>query len=42
MCERLIIMAMETRELTKEECDIIADYSQQLHATTNPLCEKQK
>jgi len=25
MCERPIIMAMETRELTKEKCDKIAD-----------------
>ena len=42
MCERLIGLALQTGELSSEECDIVAYYANELHQTTHPLCEKHK
>jgi hypothetical protein len=42
MCERLIGLALQTGELSAEECDIVSYYAQELQQTTNPLCEKYK
>ena len=42
MCERLIGLALQTGELTAEECDIISYYAKELHLTTHPMCEKHK
>jgi hypothetical protein len=42
MCERLIGLALQTGELSAEECDIISYYAQELQQTTHPLCEKHK
>jgi hypothetical protein len=40
MCERLIGLALQTGELSSEECDIISYYAKELHDTAHPLCEK--
>ena len=40
MCERLISLALQTGELSPEECDVISFYAQELHDKTNPLCTK--
>jgi len=40
MCERLIGLALQTGQLSAEECDIISYYAKELHQTTHPLCEK--
>jgi hypothetical protein len=40
MCERLISLAMQTHELSGDECDAIAYYAQELHEKTHPLCTK--
>ena len=42
MCERLIGLALQTGELSAEECDIVSYYANELHLTTHPLCEKHK
>lgn len=42
MCERLIGLALQTGELSPEECDIVSYYAKELHRTTQPLCEKHK
>ena len=42
MCERLISLALQTGELSAEECDIVSYYAKELHQTTHPLCEKHK
>lgn len=42
MCERLIGLALQTGELSAEECDIVSYYAKELHQTTHPLCEKHK
>ena len=42
MCERLIGLALQTGELSAEECDIVSYYAKELHETTHPLCEKHK
>jgi len=42
MCERLIGLALQTGELSPEECDILSYYAKELHQTTHPLCEKHK
>lgn len=42
MCERLIALALQTGELSPEECDILSYYAKELHQTTHPLCEKHK
>jgi len=40
MYERLIGLALQTGELSTEECDIISYYAKELHQTTHPLCDK--
>jgi hypothetical protein len=40
MCERLISLAIQTGELSPEECDVISFYAQELHDKTHPLCTK--
>jgi hypothetical protein len=40
MCERLLSLAMQTRELSEEECDVISFYAHELHEKTHPLCTK--
>ena len=40
MCERLLGLALQSGELSSEECDAISSYSKKLHSTTHPLCEK--
>jgi hypothetical protein len=40
MCERLIGLALQTGELSAEECDILSYYAKELHQTTQPLCAK--
>jgi hypothetical protein len=35
-------LALQTGELSAEECDIISYYAKELHLTTHPLCEKHK
>ena len=42
MCERLIALALQTGELSPEECDMLSYYAKELHDTTHPLCEKHK
>ena len=42
MCERLIGLALQSGELSVEECDILSYYAKELHNTTHPLCEKHK
>ena len=42
MCERLIGLALQSGELSAEECDIISYYAKELHDTTHPLCDKHK
>jgi len=42
MCERLMGLALQTGELSAEECDILSYYAKELHQTTHPLCEKHK
>ena len=42
MCERLIGLALQTGQLSAEECDIISYYAKELHHTTHPLCEKHR
>jgi hypothetical protein len=42
MCERLIGLALQTGQLSQEECDILSYYAKELHQTTHPLCEKHK
>jgi len=37
-CERLISMALQTKELSPEECDVIAYYAMELHEKTHPFC----
>ena len=39
MCERLISLAIQTGELSPEECDVISFYAQELHDKTHPLCK---
>jgi hypothetical protein len=41
-CERLISLALQTRELSEEECDIIAYYAMELHDKTHPFCSKRR
>lgn len=40
MCERLISLAIQTGELSPEECDVISFYAQELHEKTHPFCSK--
>ena len=40
--ERLIGLALQSGELSPEECDILSYYAKELHDTTHPLCEKHK
>ncbi len=40
MCERLISLAVQTQELSQDECDIVNYYAKELHDTTHPLCSK--
>jgi hypothetical protein len=42
MCERLIGLALQSGELSPEECDIVAYYAKELHDTAYPLCEKHR
>ena len=42
MSERLISLALQSGELSAEECDVVSYYANELHQTTRPLCEKQK
>ena len=42
MCERLMGLALQTGELSAEECDILSYYAKELHQTTHPLCEKHR
>jgi hypothetical protein len=42
MCERLIVLALETKELSEEECSVISYYAKELHEKTEPLCRKDK
>jgi hypothetical protein len=42
MCERLIGLALQSGELSSEECDIVSYYANELHRTTHPLCVKHK
>jgi hypothetical protein len=42
MCERLIVLALETRELSEEEGSLISYYAKELHEKTEPLCRKEK
>jgi hypothetical protein len=39
MCERLMGLALQTGELSAEECDILSYYAKELHQTTHPLCD---
>lgn len=39
-CERLISMALQTKELSPEECDIITYYAMELHDKTHPFCSQ--
>lgn len=39
-CERLISLALQTKELSEEECDIISYYAMELHDKTHPFCSK--
>jgi hypothetical protein len=39
-CERLISLALQTGELSEDECDVIAYYAKELHEKTYPLCTK--
>lgn len=40
MSERLISLALQTGELSSDECDILSYYAKELHDTTHPLCEQ--
>ena len=40
MCERLISLAMQTGNLSTDECDAISYYSKEVHDVTHPLCTK--
>jgi len=40
MCERLISLAMQSRELSEDECGVISYYAKELHDKTHPLCER--
>ncbi len=40
-CEHLISLAMQTGELSDDECDMVSYYSKELHDKTYPLCTKQ-
>ncbi|HEY6084492.1 MAG TPA: hypothetical protein VIU63_03810 [Nitrospira sp.] len=40
MSERLISLAMQTQELSEDECAAIAFYAKELHEKTHPLCVK--
>ena len=42
MCERLMGLALQTGELSREECDILSYYAKELHQPKHPLCEKHK
>ena len=42
MCGRLIGLALQSGELSPEECDILSYFAKELHDTTHPLCEKHK
>jgi hypothetical protein len=39
-CERLISLALQTRELSEEECDVISYYAKELHEKTHPFCSQ--
>lgn len=40
MCERLMGLALQSGELSKEECDAITDSAKALHDATQPLCTR--
>lgn len=40
MCERLISLAMQTGELSEDECGVISFYAQELQEKIPPLCIK--
>jgi hypothetical protein len=40
MCERLLSLAIQTGELSPDECDVISFYANELHDKTRPLCSK--
>ena len=42
MCERLISLAMQTGNLSTDECEAISYYSQELHDVTHPLCTQRE
>jgi hypothetical protein len=41
MCERLLGLAMQSKELSEDECDVISYYTRELHEKTVPLCSKE-
>jgi hypothetical protein len=40
MCERLISLAMQTGELSEDECGVISFYAQELQEKIPPFCTK--
>lgn len=41
-CERLLSMAMQTKELSEDECEIISYYANELREKTDPLCTRER
>jgi hypothetical protein len=37
-CERLISLALQTKELTQDECDVISYYAHEVYEKTHPFC----
>jgi hypothetical protein len=40
-CERLISLALQTKELSQEECDVISFYARELQEKTQPFCSRE-
>jgi hypothetical protein len=37
-CERLLALALQTKELSPDECGVITYYANELHEKIHPLC----
>lgn len=37
-CERLLSLALQTKELSEDECGVIFYYASELHEKIHPLC----
>ena len=41
-CERLLSLALQTKELSEDECEIISYYANELHQKTDSLCTRER